>query len=67
MRYKKGLRIRAVREQKGMTLTELASKVGRSAPYISDIERGNRRGTYETLVKIAEALEIPVEDIWEVA
>ena len=50
-----------------MTLAELSMKAGISAPYLSDIERGNRRGSYATLVKIAEALEMPVEEIWEVA
>ena len=50
-----------------MTLAELAEKIGITAPYLSDIERGNRRGSYATLVKIGQALEIPVEEIWEVA
>ena len=67
VRYKNGLKIRAIRERKGMTLAELSMKAGISAPYLSDIERGNRRGSYATLVKIAEALEMPVEEIWEVA
>lgn len=63
----KGLLIRAAREKRGMTLSELSEKVGKTAPYISDIERGNRRGTYQTLEKIAKALDLNVEDIWEVA
>lgn len=67
MRYKNGLKIRAVREKKGMTLAQLAEKIGKTAPYLSDIERGNRRGSYETLNLIAQALEMPVEEIWEVA
>jgi len=62
-----GLKIRAARERKGMTLAQLAEKVGKTAPYLSDIERGNRRGSYATLEKIARVLEIRVEEIWEVA
>lgn len=67
MRYMNGLKIRAARERKGMTLAQLAEKVGKTAPYLSDIERGNRRGSYATLEKIARVLEIRVEEIWEVA
>ena len=62
-----GLKIRAARERKGMTLAQLAEKVGKTAPYLSDIERGNRRGSYATLEKIARVLKIRVEEIWEVA
>ena len=67
MRYRNGLKIRAAREKKGMTLAQLAEKIGKTAPYLSDIERGNRRGSYATLEKIARVLEIRVEEIWEVA
>ena len=67
MRYKNGLKIRAAREKKGMTLAQLAEKIGKTAPYLSDIERGNRRGSYETLAMIAQVLEMQVEEIWEVA
>ena len=67
MRYKNGLKIRVARERRGWTLAQLAEKVGKSAPYLSDIERGNRRGSYATLEVIARVLELPVEEIWEVA
>ena len=67
MRYKNGLKIRAAREKKGMTLAQLAEKIGKTAPYLSDIERGNRRGSYATLAMIAQVLEMQVEEIWEVA
>ena len=67
MRYKNGLKIRAAREKAGMTLAQLAEKVGKTAPYLSDIERGNRRGSYATLSMIALVLGMRVEEIWEVA
>lgn len=67
MRYKNGMKIRAAREKKGITLAQLAEKIGKTAPYLSDIERGNRRGSYATLEMIARVLEMPVEEIWEVA
>lgn len=67
MRYKNGLKIRAARVKKGMTLAQLAEKIGKSAPYLSDIEKGNRRGSYATLSMIALVLGMRVEEIWEVA
>lgn len=62
-----GQKIRIAREKKRMTLAELAEKVGKTAPYLSDIERGNRRGSYATLEMIARVLDLPVDEIWEVA
>ena len=62
-----GQKIRIAREKKRMTLAELAEKVGKTAPYLPDIERGNRRGSYATLEMIARVLDLPVEEIWEVA
>lgn len=62
-----GNKIRNAREIKGLTLAQLAEKVGKTAPYISDIERGNRRGSYETLLRIADVLGLKVEEIREVA
>jgi transcriptional regulator with XRE-family HTH domain len=62
-----GQKIRFAREKKGLTLAELAKQVGKTAPYISDIERGNRRGSYKTLERIAEVLGLKVDDIREVA
>jgi transcriptional regulator with XRE-family HTH domain len=62
-----GQKIRVARERKGLTLAQLAEQVGKTAPYISDIERGNRRGSYETLERIAGVLGLKVEEIREVA
>jgi transcriptional regulator with XRE-family HTH domain len=62
-----GQKIRVARERKGLTLAQLAEQVGKTAPYISDIERGNRRGSYETLERIAKVLGLKVDEIREVA
>ena len=56
--------IRSIRERNGITLSQLAKKVGKTPSYISDIERGNRRGTYATIAKIAEVLEEDAEKLW---
>ena len=62
-----GQKIRIAREKRGLTLAQLAEKIGKTAPYLSDIERGNRRGSYETLERIAGVLGLTVEEIREVA
>lgn len=67
MGNKKQNKIRAIREKRGITLAKLSLMTGRSVPYLSDIERGNRRGSYATLSKIAEALGVDVEVIREVS
>ena len=55
--------IRVFRKWRGMTGSELADKAGISQPYLSDIENGKRDGTLQTLVAIADALEVDLDDI----
>ena len=38
-----GSNIRVRRQAAGISLREMATRLGVSAPYLSDIERGNRR------------------------
>ena len=38
-----GANLRARRQKVGITLRSMATQLGVSAPYLSDIERGNRR------------------------
>ena len=51
-----GKRIRAIREQKGMTCTALAEQVGISAQGMWNLESGNNGRTLDKLPKIAKAL-----------
>ena len=62
-RMVRGNRIREIRKQHGMTLTDLAGKIGVSIPYLSDIERGNRRGSEKIISQIADVLEVRVEEL----
>ncbi|MBY5408635.1 helix-turn-helix transcriptional regulator [Rhizobium leguminosarum] len=55
--------IRVWREFRAMTAHELAEKAEISAGFLSQIERGERDGSFETIKKIATALEISVDDI----
>lgn len=47
--------LRQIRQQRGMTLEQLGTKIGRSKQYMSELERGNIRLTYEMAVDIAMA------------
>lgn len=61
-----GRRINMVRRDRGMTQSQLAELAGFSTSYIYKIESGNEHVTVRTLVRIAKALEIPVEDLLQV-
>lgn len=51
-------RIRALREQRHLTLAELSSKIGMSEAGLSLIELGKRRVTADKLQLLAEALGV---------
>lgn len=58
-----GDRIRELRNQKDLSLRELASKVGVSAPFLTDVENQRRFPAEDTLEKLAGALGTTVEDL----
>jgi transcriptional regulator with XRE-family HTH domain len=59
-----GAVIRAWRKFRGMTSTELSEKAGVRIAYLSEIEHDRtRRPEEEYLEKLADALEVPLEDI----
>lgn len=47
-----------------MSLAELGSILGKSRQYMSELERGNIRLTYDMAVKIAQALETTPDQIF---
>lgn len=55
-----GAKIRKLRQEKGMTLSELAKQVNFTASYISQIERSIIEPSLSSLRKIALALEVPI-------
>lgn len=57
-------RIRSLRERLGITQEEFASRCGISVSFASLLERGERSPSYETLLQIAEALEIPLAELF---
>lgn len=56
-----GLKARAIMLEKRITMTQIAKHVGVSAPYISDIFRGGRKGLAQR-AKIADFLGMEGEE-----
>ena len=66
MRLKKlGQRIRALRNDRGMSLLQLSEDTGLSKGHLSDIENGKKNMTITTLWKILESLDINVGKLLE--
>lgn len=56
--------VRARREELGMSQEELAHRAGLHRTYISDLERGARNIALTNIVRLANALELPVADLF---
>lgn len=54
-------RLKAIRKWRDKTQQYLEFKTGISQGYLSDLESGRRTGTPETIAKLAQTLEVPVE------
>jgi transcriptional regulator with XRE-family HTH domain len=55
--------IRTLREQRGMTLEQLASQARITYQYLSGVENGKENFTIGVLEKIAEALRFPISEL----
>ena len=55
--------VRVWREHRGLTQAQLAEAAGVTQSMVAMIERGDRRGTVDTLNVIARALKVELEDL----
>jgi transcriptional regulator with XRE-family HTH domain len=58
-----GARLRKVREQRGVTLTEVAERSGISKSTLSRLENGQRRPSLELLLPLAQLYRVPLDDL----
>jgi len=58
-----GPRLRRVREQRGVTLTDLAATTGISKSTLSRLENGQRKPSLELLLPLAQAHRVPLDDL----
>ena len=59
-----GLSIRDMCRKEGITMTELAEKLGKSKQYISALTNGTIRLRYEMAVQIAEVFDTTPDQIF---
>lgn len=57
-------KIKTIRTQKNMTQKELAEKIGIAVNSVSRYETGERIPTYKMIEKIAQALNVSIEDLF---
>ena len=65
MAYTIGERLRIYRTRTGMTQMKLAEKAGIHHTYIGQLERGEKNATLETIEKVARALDLSFETLFE--
>lgn len=58
-----GSSVRVIRELTGISMTDLAGRIGVAKATMSNIERGIHGTTPETNRKLAEAMGVPLESI----
>jgi len=58
-----GPRLRGLRKQRGITLTDLASSTGISKSTLSRLENAQRRPTLELLLALSHAYRVPLDDL----
>ncbi|MEZ0077154.1 helix-turn-helix domain-containing protein [Planotetraspora sp. GP83] len=58
-----GPRLRALRKERGTTLTQLAETTGISVSTLSRLESGERRPTLELLLPLARAYQVPLDEL----
>jgi transcriptional regulator with XRE-family HTH domain len=58
-----GPRLRRVREQRGLTLSEAALETGISKSTLSRLETGQRKPSLELLLPLAQTYRVPLDDL----
>ncbi len=55
--------LRDLRQMKGFTLRQVASRASVALGYLSEIERGQKEASSEILASVADALDVPISQI----
>ncbi len=58
-----GVVLRDLRQEKGYTLRQVASRGSVALGYLSEIERGQKEASSEILASVAAALDVPISRI----
>lgn len=60
-----GLRIGTLREKRGLSQRKFSLMIGINRSYLSDLERGQRNPSFNTLWKIAQGLDVTLESLFK--
>lgn len=60
---KLGLKVKELREEKGLSQTELAYKIGKDQPSINRLEKGKVNPSIIYLLEICEGLEMSIIEL----
>ena len=58
-----GLKLRNLREERGLGLKELSSLAGMSTSYVNEIEKGKKYPKADKIIQLAEALGVPYDEM----
>lgn len=58
-------KLKGLRKLKRLTQKELAKKSGISTTYYADIEKGRANGSIKALARVAQILDVTVDDLLE--
>lgn len=59
-----GQRIKSLRKRRGLTQRDLAQRVGVHVSFLGDVERGYKGCGIETIVRIADALDVRIYELF---
>ena len=65
LKLKFGNKLRKFRRNKDLTQEQLAELLGVSVDFVSKMERGINGASFETLQKLADVLEVRVEEFFQ--
>ncbi|HRH03900.1 MAG TPA: helix-turn-helix transcriptional regulator [Bacteroidia bacterium] len=60
---KLGMKFKAIRKEKGLTLEEVAIKIGKDRQSIHKLEKGSFNPSYLYLLEVTKGLGIAIEDL----
>jgi len=63
LKFVLSLKIRRLRQKKGLSLKDLAEKSGLSHSYLNEIEKGKKYPKVEKLLGLAQALDISIDEL----
>lgn len=58
-----GLRLRAIRKSRGLSVTELAARMGVTHPYICNVELGVKQISYQAFITAARVLGVSLDEL----